>query len=283
MVENASVIEVSVSITLNILSFGMVIETFKELFNSFNAFWAILDLFFPSNLNGSVNMPSVIPPKDFAAFAKILVAPEPNPPPNEAIKITISCPLKRSVIFSFSDSAASFAISGLTPVPNPWVNSLPNQKYLMPDFFFKARISVSAIIKVALSKDLPISETIDPPPPPIPTTLILALKRVSAGKTDWLIFLGFLTTFFFTARFFFATILFFLTILLLNLINGLILFLTCFKLFEKRFIFLFFFFVLIKIFLRVLALFIFFFTRLNNFDFAKITALRYLTGRTVFF
>jgi len=60
---------------------------------------------------------------------------------------------------------------------------LPNQKCLTPEFFFRALISVSQITKDALLRDFAISETIDPPPPPIPTTLIRALNNASSPFT----------------------------------------------------------------------------------------------------
>ena len=129
-------------------------------------------------------MPKVIPPKSRATSAKIWVAPEPKPPPKEAIKIIISWSFKIPLNLSLACSAAFFANSGFAPVPKPRVKFSPNQKYFVPGLFFKALISVSAITKLAFSKDLPISETIDPPPPPIPITLIFALKNDPDGKAE---------------------------------------------------------------------------------------------------
>src|SRR3989344_547941 len=130
-------------------------------------------------------MPNVMPPKSFKVSANTLVAPDPSPPPNEAIKITMSWSSNSLAIRSFSCSAAILANTGFNPVPKPWVSSCPNKKYLMPERFLKARISVSAMTNVALLSDLPISETIAPPPPPMPMTFIFALKNDSAGKSSF--------------------------------------------------------------------------------------------------
>ena len=89
-IENASVIAVSGLIILKILSFGIVKETSREFLNCESALLAILCLFLPSNLKGSVNIPNTIPLKFSAASVKTLAAPDPSPPPKHAIKITIS-------------------------------------------------------------------------------------------------------------------------------------------------------------------------------------------------
>src|SRR3989344_5368531 len=210
--EKASVMAVFSSMTLKILSFGIVIETFKDFRNSFNALYARRCLFLPSNLKGSVKMPKIMPWKFSNASANPLVAPDPNPPPRQEISITISWPSKSLAIRSFSLSAAAFANSVFNPVPNPCVNSWPNKNCLIPAFLRKARTSVSATTKEALCKDLPISETLEAPPPPMPITFILALNneselkfssvfsltiRFGAGlRTNFLIF-SFLTAIFF--------------------------------------------------------------------------------------
>src|SRR3989344_4080267 len=183
-IEKASVIAVFWSIILKIFSLGMVIETFNDLRNSLRALPAILYLFLPSNLNGRVNMPNAMPSKFLAAWAKTWVAPDPNPPPKHATKITISWSLKSLEILSVYASAALLAKSVFNPVPNPCVNSWPNRKYLIPRRFLNARTSVSAITNEALCNDRPISETIDPPPPPMPITFILALKKDFAEKVS---------------------------------------------------------------------------------------------------
>src|SRR3989344_8761958 len=74
----------------------------------------------------------------------------------------------------------------------------------MPFLFLKFLVSVSAITNFALSNDLPISETIELPPPPIPITFILALKKdLVRTSTSGFSFLIFFFTIIFLALFFF--------------------------------------------------------------------------------
>src|SRR3989344_1710044 len=111
----------------------------------------------------------------------------------------------------------------------------------MPCLFLKDLTSVSAITNVALFKDLPISETIDPPPPPIPITLIFGLN--DSVISEGVFTLVSLSSFFilvFTLAFFTILFLFGLTLkILLNLILFFDFFVFIFKLTTNFFLTLF--------------------------------------------
>ncbi len=65
-------------------------KAFKDFFNDFKDFLAILRFLFPSNLKGKVKIPKVIASFFWAISAKTGAAPEPAPPPNDEIIIEMS-------------------------------------------------------------------------------------------------------------------------------------------------------------------------------------------------
>ena len=153
----------------------MTIKVSTTSFNSAIPSSACFILRFPSNGNGFVTTPTVRAPVSFAIRDITGAAPVPVPPPIPAVMKTMSEPSNISrIIFSLS-SAAFLPVSGLEPAPSPRVNSAPIWTFPGHSDLSRDCTSVFAIIN---STPRILSATIEftalEPPPPTPTTFIIA-------------------------------------------------------------------------------------------------------------
>ncbi len=129
----------------------------------------------PSKANGLVTTATVRAPISAASEAMIGAPPVPVPPPRPAVRKTMSEPSSSSRIRSVSSSAELRPISGSPPAPRPRVRLTPICILIGARHFLSACRSV-----LAATNSMPrmrasiIRLTALPPPPPMPSTLILA-------------------------------------------------------------------------------------------------------------
>ena len=129
----------------------------------------------PSKANGRVTTPMVSAPSERAMRATTGAPPVPVPPPSPAVTNTMSAPLMTSSISSAWSSAARVPTSGLAPAPRPRVSSRPMSSLTSASLMRSAWASVlMAMNSTPLSPTSIIRLTALTPPPPIPTTLMMA-------------------------------------------------------------------------------------------------------------
>src|SRR3954451_18860728 len=122
---NASTIDVERSSTSSRRSFGMTIVVSHAARSASTPVSAFARRWVPSNLNGSVTIPTVSAPSSRAIRATTGAAPEPVPPPSPAVTKTMSLPRSAVLIWSYDSSAARRPMSGSAPEPRPCVRSRP--------------------------------------------------------------------------------------------------------------------------------------------------------------
>ena len=129
----------------------------------------------PSKANGRVTTPIVSAPSDRAIRATTGAPPVPVPPPSPAVTKTMSAPLMTSSISSAWSSAARAPTSGSAPAPSPRVSSRPMSSLTSASLISSACASVLiAMNSTPLSPTSIIRLTALTPPPPMPTTLMMA-------------------------------------------------------------------------------------------------------------
>ena len=129
----------------------------------------------PSNANGRVTTPIVKAPRLRAILATTGAPPVPVPPPSPAVTNTMSAPFMTSSISSAWSSAACLPTSGLAPAPRPRVSSRPMSSLTSASLMSRAWASVLiAMNSTPLSPTSIIRLTAFTPPPPMPTTLMMA-------------------------------------------------------------------------------------------------------------
>src|SRR3989344_1236953 len=129
----------------------------------------------PSILKGSVTAAITIAPISLARYATTGADPVPVPPPSPHVRNSKSQPWRDSLM-SFLDSSAAFLpTSGKPPAPIPLVSSLPSRILFVA--FVTARCLASVLAAMVPAPCTPSSVsllTVLHPPPPQPTTMILA-------------------------------------------------------------------------------------------------------------
>src|SRR5690348_6694877 len=165
-------------------SFGMQMTVSTAWPNSERPYsaWAILRR--PSKAKGFVTTPTVSAPSSRARLATMGAPPVPVPPPRPAVTNTMSAPSRASTILSLSSSAAARPTSGLAPAPRPLVSFAPN--WILRGAFDSSRAwrSVFATMNSTPSTLAAIIRlTAFPPPPPTPSTLILAPRCMLSEKS----------------------------------------------------------------------------------------------------
>ncbi len=129
----------------------------------------------PSKANGRVTTPMVSAPSERAIRATTGAPPVPVPPPSPAVTKTMSAPLMTSSISSEWSSAACVPTSGLAPAPRPRVSSRPMSSLTSASLISNAWASVlMAMNSTPLRPTSIIRLTALTPPPPMPTTLMMA-------------------------------------------------------------------------------------------------------------
>ena len=129
----------------------------------------------PSKANGRVTTPMVSAPSERAMRATTGAPPVPVPPPSPAVTKTMSAPLRTSSISSAWSSAAWWPTSGLAPAPRPRVSSRPMSSLTSASLMSRAWASVLiAMNSTPLRPTSIIRLTALTPPPPMPTTLMIA-------------------------------------------------------------------------------------------------------------
>ena len=129
----------------------------------------------PSNANGRVTTPMVRAPRLRAMRATTGAPPVPVPPPSPAVTNTMSAPFMTSSISSAWSSAAWVPTSGLAPAPRPRVSSRPMSSLTSASLMRRAWASVLiAMNSTPLSPTSIIRLMALTPPPPMPTTLMMA-------------------------------------------------------------------------------------------------------------
>ena len=129
----------------------------------------------PSKENGRVTTPIVRAPRLRAIRATTGAPPVPVPPPSPAVTNTMSAPLMTSSISSAWSSAACLPTSGFAPAPRPRVSSRPMSSLTSASLMSRAWASVLiAMNSTPLSPTSIIRLTAFTPPPPMPTTLMMA-------------------------------------------------------------------------------------------------------------
>ena len=136
----------------------------------------------PSKLNGFVTMPTVRAPISSRAISATTgAAPVPVPPPSPAVTNTMSDSASAAAISLRLSSAACAPISGLAPAPSPRVRSAPMWMVLSASERSKAWRSVlMAMNSTPLTPASTMRLTAFVPPPPTPTTRILAMLSIFA-------------------------------------------------------------------------------------------------------
>ncbi len=129
----------------------------------------------PSKANGRVTTPMVRAPSERAMRATTGAPPVPVPPPSPAVTNTMSAPLMTSSISSAWSSAALAPTSGLAPAPRPRVSSRPMSSLTSASLMRSAWASVlMAMNSTPLRPTSIMRLTALTPPPPMPTTLMIA-------------------------------------------------------------------------------------------------------------
>ena len=129
----------------------------------------------PSKANGRVTTPIVRAPSERAIRATMGAPPVPVPPPSPAVTNTMSAPLMTSSISSAWSSAAREPTSGLAPAPRPRVSSRPMSSLTSASLISSACASVLIAMNSTPRRPTSIIRlTALTPPPPMPTTLMIA-------------------------------------------------------------------------------------------------------------
>mmetsp|Transcript_13510 Transcript_13510/g.44655 ORF Transcript_13510/g.44655 Transcript_13510/m.44655 type:complete len:271 (-) Transcript_13510:247-1059(-) len=174
----------AVSTALNRRSLGITIRVSTLRLNRSTASMAWLYRCLPSNLNGIVTMPTVRMPAAFATPATTGAAPDPVPPPIPAVTNTMSLPASACSMLCRDSSAAFWPISGFPPAPRPLVSSLPIWMWLAWE---TAAVAMACESVLTIQNSTPLMSlptmrfTALDPPPPTPTTLILAALNTWGG------------------------------------------------------------------------------------------------------
>ena len=132
----------------------------------------------PSKVNGFVTTPTVKISCFLASWATTGPAPEPVPPPAPSVMNTISASLIASQMLSRLSSAAVWPFSGSPPAPRPW------PMWTFTSAFEWCRAWASVFTAINSTPESPTSFmrfTAEPPAPPTPITLIVALLSTSVG------------------------------------------------------------------------------------------------------
>ena len=148
---------------------------------------ACLRLRDPSKLNGLVTTPTVSAPSSWATSATTGDPPVPVPPPIPAAIKTRSAPSSARFISSRSSSWHSRPFAGSPPTPSPRAVRSPTRMRIGTSERASAWASVLTVMYSTsgiLSRYM--RETAFEPPPPIPTTFIVAEPIISsAGVSTW--------------------------------------------------------------------------------------------------
>ena len=166
------------------LSLGTITIESTNCFRNLIPISACSDLLRPSNEKGLVTTPTVKIPISFAIFATIGAAPVPVPPPIPAVTNTISAPDSNLDISSTFSSADFCPTSGFPPAPSPLVNFSPICSLLSALLISRSCLSVFKAMKFTfLNSASIILLTALQPPPPTPTTRILAFPLLSTSNS----------------------------------------------------------------------------------------------------
>src|SRR5439155_1100723 len=138
----------------------------------------------PSNRNGFVTMPIVRAPRSRAICAIMGDAPVPVPPPMPHVTNTRSAPCRACSTSSRFSSIAWRPISGRAPAPRPRVNFFPICTFTSALLFSKACASVfTDTNSTPCSPSSTMRFRALPPPPPMPTTFIRALRATVSSSS----------------------------------------------------------------------------------------------------
>ncbi len=166
-------------------SLGMVMTVSTQSFRSLRPISAWEDRRRPSKVNGLVTTAMVSAPSSDDSDAMMGAAPVPVPPPSPAVMNTMSAPSSCSMIRSVSSSAAARPTSGLAPAPRPLVSLPPSCSLIWAALRSRACRSVlAAMNSIPSTRAWIIRLTALQPPPPTPTTLILAPTRPSSSNVN---------------------------------------------------------------------------------------------------
>src|SRR6266571_6212986 len=140
--------------------------------------------FRPSNRNGLVTMPMVRAPRSRAIWEMMGEAPVPVPPPMPQVTNTRSAPWSACSTSSRFSSIAWRPISGRAPAPRPRVNFFPICTFTSALLFSKACASVfTDTNSTPCSPSSTMRFRALPPPPPMPTTFIRALRDTVSSSS----------------------------------------------------------------------------------------------------
>src|SRR5256712_5443326 len=138
----------------------------------------------PSNRNGLVTMPMVRAPRSRAIWEMMGEAPVPVPPPMPQVTNTRSAPWSACSTSSRFSSIAWRPISGRAPAPRPRVNFFPICTFTSALLFSKACASVfTDTNSTPCSPSSTMRFRALPPPPPMPTTFIRALRDTVSSSS----------------------------------------------------------------------------------------------------
>ncbi len=173
----ASTIVVLGSASVSKRSFGMTINVSTCSRNRSIPFSACIARRRPSKANGFVTIATVSAPRSRATSAMTGAPPVPVPPPSPAAMNTMSAPFRASAISSVWSSAAARPTSGSLPAPSPRVSWRPMSSLRSASLNKSACASVfTATNSTPRSSESIMRFTALTPPPPIPITLMTAMK-----------------------------------------------------------------------------------------------------------
>ena len=122
-------------------------------------------------------------PSSLARLAITGAAPVPVPPPSPVVTKIMSAPDSVWMIVSVSSSAACRPMFGSAPAPRPFVSLWPICIFTSARLWSSACSSVLAAMNSTPARPTStIRFTAFPPPPPTPTTLIRAPRRVCGAS-----------------------------------------------------------------------------------------------------
>ena len=148
-------------------------------------FAARFQRFLPSKVKGLVTTATVRAPQSIDAFAMIGAAPVPVPPPMPAVMNTMSASWMLAITSSMLSSAAFWPISGFAPAPRPPVIFSPSWILISALHLESACLSVLTPMNVTPCSPASTMRLIAlHPPPPIPTTLMIAALSGSETKSE---------------------------------------------------------------------------------------------------
>ena len=141
----------------------------------------------PSKSNGLVTTPTVSAPSSWAISATTGDPPVPVPPPMPAAMNTRSAPSSARLISSRSSSWHSRPLAGSPPTPSPRAVRSPTRIRIGTSERDSAWASVLTVMySTSGIRSRYIRETAFEPPPPTPTTLIVADPMLSpTGVSTW--------------------------------------------------------------------------------------------------